>query len=70
MSLATIRNPLDPTEALLFYCTNNKNLALEHRTLGSGTIQPYNDNGDTGRLVNPGDFAAIRHDNTVSAAAG
>jgi len=68
-SVAAIVNPLDTKEALLFYCSDNSNLALEHRILGSEQYDKYHDNGSSdvaGPICTPGQFAAVRHNDVVT----
>jgi len=67
-TVAAISNPLDATEALLFYCTPQCNLALEHRPLGSTQYVAYIDNGSPksqGLIAQPGQFAVVQHNKTV-----
>jgi len=64
MSLATIINPLNPNEALLWYCTTlNTNLTLEHRALSGASPTPYADNSFVGPILTPGDFGAVVYAN-------
>ncbi|KAF3906803.1 hypothetical protein AA313_de0209123 [Arthrobotrys entomopaga] len=66
-SVTAIINPLNSSEALLFYCTDTYNLAVEHRALNqSAQSTTYTDNNvQTGNITQPGDFAVVRHNNLI-----
>ncbi|MCJ1434526.1 hypothetical protein MMC27_003895 [Xylographa pallens] len=67
-SVAAIINPLNKDQALLFYCADTYNLAVEHRALvQSAQSTTYNDNNiATGNITQPGDFAAVYHNNEIT----
>jgi len=66
-SVAAIINPINTGEALLFYCTDTYNLAVEHRGLSQhAQSTTFDDNNvATGRITQPGDFAAVLHNSEI-----
>jgi len=66
-SVTAIINPMSTHEALLFYCTDTYNLAVEHRALDqSAQSTSYTDNNvQNGNITQPGDFAVVRQNNII-----
>ncbi|KAI9689318.1 MAG: hypothetical protein M1822_009968 [Bathelium mastoideum] len=67
-STTAVVNPLDTTEALLFYVTTKQNLALESRRLNISSYEEFIDNFSpdwVGLIQQPGHIAAVKHDRSV-----
>lgn len=67
-STSAVINPLDTTEAQLFYVTTKQNLALESRRLDEDTYDAFIDNFSpdwVGPIQQPGHVAAVKHNKAV-----